>query len=122
MAACHATGVGRRTHYQWLAADQDYAERFDEATANFRDRLEQEIYRRGVLGVDKPVFYKGERVASIKEYSDVLLIFRAKAEMPHKYRDNVKVDVSVTRPHKDLSDEELETKIAAAQAQLRLRD
>jgi hypothetical protein len=31
--------------------------------------LECEAYRRAAVGVDKPVFYKGERVDTVREFS-----------------------------------------------------
>ena len=46
-----------------------------------------EADRRAKDGVLKPVFYKGEIVGSIPQYSDNLLMFRLKALRPDKYRE-----------------------------------
>lgn len=118
--ACLAASVTRRTHYYWLEHDAVYAEDFEHArTVEFHDRLEQEIYRRGVLGIEQAVYHEGKVIDTKRVYSDTLLIFRAKKEMP-AYRDSVKVDLALQRPHKDLSDDELDERIATLGAQLRL--
>ena len=49
-------------------------------------------------GTLKPVFYQEERCGEIREFSDVLLIFRLKALKPEMYRDNVKIDQNI-RPN-----------------------
>lgn len=62
------------------------------------DRLEAEIHRRAVTGIDVPVYQQGRLVGHRREYSDLLLIFSAKAEMPGKYRDNVNITGEVRMP------------------------
>ena len=49
--------------------------------------IEAEIDRRGRIGIDIPVFWRGQRVDTVKEYSDNLLMFRAKRLDP-AYKDN----------------------------------
>ena len=50
--------------------------------------LEAEADRRAVEGVVKPLFYKGQRLpVEVREYSDVLLMFRLKALRPEQYRE-----------------------------------
>ena len=39
------------------------------------------------MGIEKPIYYKGERVDTVREYSDNLLMFRTKKLRP-EYRDN----------------------------------
>jgi hypothetical protein len=82
--------ASRNTFYNWLK-DPKFAELYKEANETYDDALEAEMDRRGKEGVDKPIFYKGIRVDSVKEYSDVLLIVRAKARMPEKYADRKQV-------------------------------
>ena len=50
-------------------------------------KLDAEINRRAIEGIDHPVIYKGEITATYKQYSDNLLMFRAKRLDP-SYRDN----------------------------------
>jgi hypothetical protein len=49
--------------------------------------VEREIRRRAIEGVDKPVIYQGQITDTYKEYSDNLLMFRAKRLDP-SYKDN----------------------------------
>lgn len=55
------------------------------------DEVDAEIRRRGIQGVDEPVFYQGAICGSVRKFSDLLLIFRAKALMPEKYRERHEV-------------------------------
>lgn len=75
--------------------DTRWRELWDESLELFADTLEQEMARRAIEGVNKPVFYKGEEVGSIREYSDTLAITLAKAVRPARFRENVKVDADI---------------------------
>lgn len=81
--------VNRCQHYKWMEEDPAYAVRFDEAHEAACDALEQEARRRATKGVNEPVFHKGAKVATVKKYSDTLLIFLMKGAMPEKYRERV---------------------------------
>ena len=70
---------------------EDFAAQWDEALEEGSDLLEAEARRRAVTGVDKPVYYKGEVVGSITQYSDRLLMFLLRAHRPQKFRDGGKV-------------------------------
>ncbi|MDX9861643.1 MAG: hypothetical protein RBS99_12080 [Rhodospirillales bacterium] len=85
-AACAAAGYKRRTVGEWRAADPEFAAEFEAALEVHVEALEAEADRRGRHGIEKPVFYQGRRIDTIREYSDTLLIFRLKALDP-KYRD-----------------------------------
>jgi hypothetical protein len=70
--------------------DPDFAMLWETVMELANETIEREIYRRAVEGVDKPLHNKGRLTGPehvIKEYSDNLLMFLAKARMPHKYRD-----------------------------------
>lgn len=89
--AAAAAQVDRSTHYRWLADDPDYAQLFAEAEHRAIDAVEREILRRGLEGVEEPVFHGGQQVGSITRYSDTLLIFAAKGLRPEKYRERYDV-------------------------------
>lgn len=93
--AARTAEIDRSTHYEWLESDAEYRERFRVAHEEACDSLEHEARRRAVTGTLKPVFYKGKRCGSIREYSDTLLIFLMKGALPDKYRERSSVDVSV---------------------------
>ena len=90
--ACEVAKVGRSSHYRWLDKDPEYREAFELAKEDAADILEAEAYRRAVEGVEKPVgWYKGKPGGTVREYSDILLIFLLKALRPEKYRERVEV-------------------------------
>ena len=79
------------SHYHWIKDDPEYAAAFAEARAMVADRLEDEAVRRARDGIDKPIYYKGLRVDTIRDYSDSLLMFLLKGRRPEVYRDNVDI-------------------------------
>lgn len=83
----------RRTVYDHRTRDENFARAWDEALEEACDLLEAEARRRGVEGIDKPVYHEGVKVDTIKQYSDTLLIFLLKGARPHKYRDNHRHEV-----------------------------
>lgn len=88
--AAKCAGVDRGTHYEWLARDRDYADRFHVAKEQAADALEDEAVRRAHEGMERPITVAGEKTI-IREYSDTLLIFLLKGIRPQKYRENVEV-------------------------------
>ena len=93
-AAATAARVRRRTHYDWLETDEEYARRFKDVQETVTEALEAEARRRGQSGVEEPVFYQGRRVDTIRRYSDTLLIFLLKARRPEVYRERYDHNVS----------------------------
>lgn len=91
-AASKISGVGRRTHYDWLETDEAYAQAFEDARAEAADRLEQEARRRALVGVDEPVYGRlpGANagigiVGYVRRFSDNLLMFLLKNWRPEVY-------------------------------------
>lgn len=76
-------------------ADPEFDAAVHQAKQDFCETIEAEIVRRGRVGVDKPVFQRGEQVGVVREYSDMLLLALAKRHMP-EYRDKHTVDVNHT--------------------------
>lgn len=73
--------------YRWRESDPDFAAAWDKAKAAGIEALEDEALRRAFEGTDKPVFYLGAEVGTIREYSDTLAIFLLKGAKPEKYRE-----------------------------------
>lgn len=86
--AAEKASLNRSTHYEWLKLDVEYSRAFSDVKEEYIEKLEAEADRRAVEGVDRPVFYDGNVVGHIREYSDTLLIFRLKALKPEKYRES----------------------------------
>lgn len=87
-------GTSRTTIMRWQQEYPDFDTACEEALEQYRESLQAEIYRRGVEGVDEPVFYQGVHVGDVRKYSDALLILEAKRHMP-EYRDRSTTDVNV---------------------------
>jgi hypothetical protein len=78
-AACEAAHVAWSTLYHWRRTDPKFRAAWDEAARHGEDalaaRLDSELVRRAVDGVEEPVFHAGEEVGTRKRYSDPLLMF-----------------------------------------------
>lgn len=90
--ACEAVGVSKQSVYNWRESDPTFAADWDRAVDLATEDLEKEVRRRALVGVDEPVFYKGEPCGAIRKYSDSLLMFAIKARKP-EYRDAVKITI-----------------------------
>ena len=96
--AAAASGLPRRTVYEWRADDAAFAADWDTALDEAADTMEREAWRRAVEGTEKPVFGSlgqgqgsGE-IGRVQEYSDTLLIFLLKGAKPEKYRERQQVE------------------------------
>lgn len=101
--------VGRRTVYDWLANDPEFKKAYTAAEPVALGVLEDEATRRAVEGVNKPIYYKGDQVGTMKEYSDTLMIVLLKARAPEKYKERTQIDAKNTNVNynADLTPEEV---------------
>lgn len=90
--AAKAMGICRRYAYNFRDANAKFAEAWDNAIEQGVDVLEREARRRAAEGVEEPVYYKGERIDTVRKYSDLLMIFLLKAHRPGTYRDRVSME------------------------------
>ena len=88
--------VTRQVVYRARDSSAKFRADWDEAIEEARELLEAEARRRAAIGVEEPVFYKGEIVGHIRKYSDNLLMFLLKAHWPEKFRENVSIDQRVS--------------------------
>lgn len=93
--ACAMAGISRTWIYHWRQEDEEFANEWKEALKIGVEALEDEMMRRAFDGVDKPIYYKGEKIDTIKQYSDLLAIFLAKGALPEKYRERIESDQNV---------------------------
>lgn len=91
--AATAAGVSRDTVYKAREIDPEFAKAWDDAQEQAADRVEAEIFRRAVTGVEKAVWHQGEQCGVEVVYSDGLLTLLAKALRPHKFRDRHEVAI-----------------------------
>lgn len=87
-------GVSRKTVYKERDNSETFREAWDDAIEEGLDYLEEEARRRAFEGTLKPVFYKGDEVGYVREFSDTLTIFLLKGRRPEIYGDRVKQEVS----------------------------
>ncbi|MCX6026874.1 MAG: terminase [Chloroflexi bacterium] len=85
--AAERVHISRSGVYAREKKNAKFANAMLEARLALRDRLEDEVWRRGVDGVEEPVLYQGEVVTTIRRFSDRLLEVRLRAEYPEKYRE-----------------------------------
>jgi hypothetical protein len=84
-------GISPKTIQLWRVKDVSFAELEAAAKLQYIEKMEEEADRRGMSGVEKPVYQGGRRVGVVKEFSDTLLIFRLKAMDPKKYRERLEM-------------------------------
>jgi len=80
-----AAGVSKRVVANQLEIDPDFAAAVEDATEMWADLLEKEAFRRAVTGIEKGVYYQGEKVDSELQYSDTLLSQMLKAYRKDRY-------------------------------------
>ena len=89
--AAKMVGVSRRTVYNYRQSDSGFAEALKDALDEGVETCEAEMHRRAFEGTVVPKTVAGKR-EEVREYSDVLAIFLAKAHKPEKYRDHFSVE------------------------------
>lgn len=92
--ACKKSGLSRPTAYEHRKTNEAFAAAWAQATEIYLEVLEAEADRRAVQGTLKPIYQRGIKVGTVREFSDTLLIFRLKALAPEKYRERAQVDHS----------------------------
>ena len=114
--SCATARITRHSCYQKRSKDKEFAQRWDDALDVGMVKLEEEAVRRALKGVPKPVFYKGQKIADVLEFSDTLLCFLLRGRMRKVYGD--KQEVTVKNPQgedaswRHLTDEQLDELIA----------
>ncbi len=86
--------ISVRTVYRAKNCSERFRNAFNLAKKVAVENLEEEMYRRAVEGVERPVFQKGERVGATKHYSDGLLKFLSKTWAPDKFDSNEEKGIS----------------------------
>jgi hypothetical protein len=111
--------VTRAGVYERRDVDPAFAKALQTAREEANDALEAEAHRRAVTGTLEPVFYKGAKIASIRRFSDTLLIVLLKANLPDKYKERRDITTD-GQPIgalglNELTDDELNSRLADAE-------
>ena len=78
-------GVSASALYKHRATTPAFAGQWDAAIGEALDELEQLVIERAKHGVEKPVFFGGKQVGTVRNYSDALAMFMLKAKRPEVY-------------------------------------
>ena len=95
-AAAKAAGIDRRTFYDWLDDDPDFAALTEIAFQDGTDTIEEAVHGRAVNGavIRRRFDSQGNVVAEEISYSDKLADTALKARRPAKYRERVSLEHS----------------------------
>lgn len=86
--AAKMAGISAKTAYNWRHdPDPQFQEALQVAMRLGVMRAESELWRRGIEGVEVPVFQGGRMVGTKREFSDTAAIFMLKGAEPDKYRE-----------------------------------
>lgn len=88
--AAESVGISYSTLNNHRNKDPEFAEAIEDAHQLYVDELHAELRRRGVEGWDEPVFYLGQRVDTIRKWSDALFLAELRKH-DHDYRETKNV-------------------------------
>jgi hypothetical protein len=89
--AAAAVGTTTRQVKKWRDDNAEFDIACREAEEEAADRLELEARRRALEGIERGVFYQGERVDSQIEYSDTLLTMLLKGRRERVFGDKRRI-------------------------------
>lgn len=87
-------GVDPGRMFYLMKNDADQKERELAAMQEYAELIDAAVHDRAINGVARGVYYKGQRIATERHFSDQLLIMLAKAHNP-KYKEHLSVDANV---------------------------
>lgn len=114
LAAAH---LPKATAYTLRAEDETFKAQWNVALEAGCDALEDEAVRRGMRGVQEPVYQGGKQVGTITKYSDTLLMFILNGRRPEKFKHRHEHTGAGGKPliptARELTDDELLAIVAA---------
>jgi hypothetical protein len=85
--AADRTGLPRNVLYRRKRNDPAFAKRWAEAQELGVSKVRDEVFRRAVVGIKRPVFYGGVKVGKVKHYDNRLLWSLLRSHEPETYGD-----------------------------------
>ena len=83
--AADRTGLSRTVLYRRRRNDPAFARRWAEAQELGVAKVRDEVFRRAVVGIKKPVFHGGVRIGKIRNYDNRLLWSLLRSHEPETY-------------------------------------
>ncbi len=114
LRASEAAGINKSLIYTrgWLN-DQQFQDAVERARKMAVDVFEDEATRRAVEGWEEPVgWYKGKAGGRVRRFSDTVLIFRLKGELPQKYAEKLQLSGGLATLNLDALPDDLLERIA----------
>ena len=100
-AAAADIGMSRSSMYKLMARDTAFRQRVEMARDKASGNLDEAAYKRGVEGVDKPIYNRnGQIIGTEKVYSDKLLMKLMEANDPERHgkgkrtENNININIS----------------------------
>ena len=106
-ASAAAAGIHPRTVYYHIKNTDGVREEVSQARAKACHAIEQEIARRGLHGISKPIYYQGQKVGEQAEYSDRLLLAMARANMGDRYSEKQHIVTETIESHAENAKQKL---------------
>ena len=116
LAAERGYTIARSAAGRWSSENKHFRKAFRKAKKQALLYLEVEARRRAVEGIKKKKFYKGEPIVDPvsgqqyeeTEYSDAMLMFLLKCQLPEKYGDKSKLELSGSLDLHNINESDLE--------------
>ena len=83
--AADRTSLSRTVLYRRKRSDPAFAKRWAEAQELGVSKVRDEVFRRAVVGVKRPVFYGGAKIGKVRHYDNRLLWSLLKSHEPETY-------------------------------------
>ncbi len=83
--AADRTGLSRTVLYRRKRSDPAFAKRWAEAQELGVSKVRDEVFRRAVVGVKRPVFYGGAKIGKVRHFDNRLLWSLLKSHEPETY-------------------------------------
>lgn len=90
--AAFRADISRQTAYRHRRDFVTFREQWEDALEEATDKLELEARRRALEGTLKPVYYQGEEVGKVREYSDTLMIYLLKVHRYEKQKPPLRLE------------------------------
>ncbi len=84
LSARHA-GLSKSALYKHRQKHPLFATAWDDALGEALDALEQAVIERAGPGVERPVYFGGKLIGTVRNYSDALAMFMLRAHRPEVY-------------------------------------
>ena len=89
--AAVTAGTTVRAVRKLIEQHEEFAYAVDAALEASADKVEAEVRRRAIDGVEKGIYYQGDLVATELQYSDSLLLALAKAKRRREFGDKAEI-------------------------------